>query len=456
MIDFTLEKVIEVVQATGYQNIDLHKCIDGVTIDSRNVDPNNLFVPLIGARVNGHDFVLNTLQKGAIASFWQEDQPNPPVSTPLIFVKDCLVALQQLAKAYRETLDATFIGITGSSGKTSTKDIVASVCAVGYETQKTFGNRNNEVGLPLTILQIRRSTQVAVIEMGISDFKEMRLLTEIVQPHIAIITSISESHIDNFKTMEHIVEEKYRITECLQNDGILLYNADTPLLHDYATNHSLPQKMFAYGKDASYPAVITSSRIHTGGLYFTTNLYDGREFYLPMLGTHQIYNAMSAILCGMALGLEADEIQEGFQHIDLTGKRNEVKKIRECVLIDDTYNANPSSMVASLDTLSNYPLVVKKIAVLGDMFGLGEQSAQLHERIGQDYHFKNIDELWVVGDYTLLLADALEKRNLPIVIRRYEDKDALYRALKVQTYSTCLILVKASRGMLLDELITKL
>lgn len=456
MIDFTLKQVIDAVEATGYQHIDMNKQIDGVTIDSRNVDPNNLFVPLIGARVNGHDFVINTLQKGAIASFWQEDQPNPPQKTPLIFVKDCLVALQKLAKAYRDTLDATFIGITGSSGKTSTKDIVASVCAVGYETQKTFGNRNNEVGLPLTVLSVRRSTQVAVIEMGISDFKEMRMLTEIVQPHIAIITSISESHIDNFKTMEHIVEEKYRITECLQEKGILLYNADTPMLHDYAQKHPLTQKVFAYGQDKSYQAVITSHRISTGGLYFTTNVFEGREFYLPMLGVHQIYNAMSAILSALALGLDADEIQEGFNHIDLTGKRNEVKKIRECVIIDDTYNANPSSMVASLDTLSNYPLVVKKIAVLGDMFGLGEQSAMLHEKIGQDYHFKNINELWVVGDYTMLLADALEKRGLPIVIRRFADKEELYRALKKQTESLCLILVKASRGMLLDELITKL
>ena len=455
MIDFTIKQVIDAVDACGYQHVDMNKCIDGVTIDSRNVDPNNLFVPLIGARVNGHDFVVNTIQKGAAVSFWQQDQPNPPAGIPLIFVKDCLVALQQLAKAYRNTLECTFIGITGSSGKTSTKDIVASVCAVGYDTQKTFGNRNNEVGLPLTILQIRRNTQVAVIEMGISDFKEMRVLTEIVQPHVGIITSISESHIDNFKTLEHIVEEKYRISECLQENGFLLYNADTPMLHDYALKHPVKQKMFAYGNDKSYPARILSYEIATGGLYFKTNIYN-KEFYLPMLGVHQIYNAMSALLVGKLLDLSAEEIQEGFNHLDLTGKRNEVKKIRECVIIDDTYNANPSSMVASLDTLSNYPIDVQKIAVLGDMFGLGEHSASLHEQIGMEYHFKNIHELWVVGDYTMLLADALEKRNLPIVIRRFADKDELYSALKVQTNTMCLILVKASRGMLLDELITKL
>ena len=455
MIDFTIKQVVDAVDACGYQHVDMNKCIDGVTIDSRNVDPNNLFVPLIGARVNGHDFVVNTIQKGAAVSFWQQDQPNPPTGIPLIFVKDCLVALQQLAKAYRNTLDCTFIGITGSSGKTSTKDIVASVCAVGYDTQKTFGNRNNEVGLPLTILQIRRNTQVAVIEMGISDFKEMRALTEIVQPHVGIITSISESHIDNFKTLEHIVEEKYRISECLQENGFLLYNADTPMLHEYALKHPVPQRTYAYGKEESYPAKILDYKISTGGLYFTTNIFD-KEFYLPMLGVHQIYNAMSALLVGKLLDLSAEEIQEGFDHLDLTGKRNEVKKIRECVVIDDTYNANPSSMVASLETLSNYPVDVQKIAVLGDMFGLGEQSAPLHQQIGREYHFKNIQELWVVGDYTMLLADELEKRNLPITIRRFADKEELYRALKAQTNTMCLILVKASRGMLLDELITKL
>ena len=175
-----------------------------------------------------------------------------------------------------------------------------------------------------------------------------------------------------------------------------------------------------------------------------------------MLGEHQIYNAMSAILTGLALGLDADEIQEGLHHIDLTGKRNEVKKIRECVVIDDTYNANPLSMVAGLDTLANYPLAVQKIAVLGDMFGLGEQSASLHEQIGREYSFENINELWVVGEYMMLLADAVEKRNLPIVVRRFDDKEQLYRALKVQTNSISLILVKASRGMLLDEVVSRL
>ncbi|MDD6466617.1 MAG: UDP-N-acetylmuramoyl-tripeptide--D-alanyl-D-alanine ligase [Erysipelotrichaceae bacterium] len=455
MIDFTLQKVMQVVHATGMQNIDANKQIDGVTIDSRNVDPNNLFIPLVGQRVNGHDFVIRTIQSGAVASLWENGQANPPKDVPLIFVEHTLDALQQLAKAYREELEATFIGITGSSGKTSTKDIVASVCAVGYQTQKTFGNRNNEIGLPLTILQIRRSTQVAVIEMGISDFHEMDLLTEIVKPHVAIITSISESHIDNFHEMIHTVEEKCKITKCLQPNGLFIYNADTPLLADYVKNHPIEQMSIAYGKK-DVPAKITGYRIHTGGLYFTTNLFDGYEFYLPMLGEHQIYNAMSAIVCAVALGLEADEIQEGFRHIDLTGKRNEVKKIRESIVIDDTYNANPLSMVAALDTLSNYPLNIKKIAVLGDMFGLGEQAVELHRRIGREYHFKNIQELWVIGEYCALLADEVKVRNLPILIRQFTEKEDLYRALKEQTNSMSLILVKASRGMLLDELVTKL
>lgn len=455
MIDFTLQQVMQAVQATGMQNIDLNKQIDGVTIDSRNVDPNNLFIPLIGNRVNGHDFVIRTIQNGACASLWQNGQPNPPQDVPLIFVDNTLEALQQLAKSYRQELDATFIGITGSSGKTSTKDIVASVCAVGYETQKTFGNRNNEIGLPLTILQVRRSTQVAVVEMGISDFHEMDVLTEIVQPHVAIVTTISESHIDNFKEMSNTVAEKCKITKCLQPNGLFVYNADTPLLADYVAKHPMEQMSIAYGQ-GDVPAKITSYRIHTGGLYFTTNLFEGVEFYLPMLGEHQIYNAMSAIVCAVALGLDAEEIQEGFRHIDLTGKRNEVKKIRECVLIDDTYNANPLSMGAALDTLANYPLNIQKIAVLGDMFGLGEQTAELHRKIGREYPFHNINELWVIGEYSILLADEVEQRGLSIQVRKFMDKEELYQALKEQTNAMSLILVKASRGMLLDELVAKL
>ena len=457
MIEFTLGQVATAVNATHVQYLNEAKLIEGVSIDSRLIEHNNLYVPLIGQRVNGHSFVVMSIQSGAAASLWQNDQPNPPKNVPLIFVNDAMVALQKLAQAYRDTLvETTFIGITGSSGKTSTKDIVYSVSNIGYDTEKTLGNKNNEIGLPLTILHLKKETQVAVIEMGISDFKEMSVLTRIVKPHVAIITSISESHIDNLKTMHNIVIEKLRIVEGLQPEGLLIYNADAPYLDEVVKKTNIRQKTFAYGFSAKAQTKVLNYRIATNGLYFTTNLYDEKEFFLPLLGKHQILNAMSSLLVGMALALEADEVQEGFKKIELTSMRNEVKKIGASVVIDDTYNANPDSMIASLDTLAEYPIRIPKIAILGDMFGLGANAELLHRAIGARYSFSAINELWSIGPYCELLADEVIRRKLPLMVRKIPTKEQLYEELLKQTQQVSLILVKASRGMALDEVITKL
>ena len=453
MITFTLKEVATAVKAVQVQNLEEEKRINGVTIDSRTVTRDNLFVPIIGERVNGHSFVKDCIAAGACCSLWKADEPNPPEDVPLIFVRDPLVALQRLAMMYRKTLRTTFIGVTGSSGKTSTKDIIASVCSVKYRTEKTQGNKNNEIGVPLTVLGLDAKTQVAVVEMGISDFKEMDLLTAIVQPHIAVITSISESHIDNFHSLEHIVEEKYAITKGLQKNGILFYNVDAPYLDDYAKSHKLEQKMISYGSGVKANVRISSNRLDLDGLRFTCSISKDKEFYRPLLGVHQIHNAVAAMLVGISLSLTTDDIQKGFDSVVLTNNRTQLLRVREALIIDDTYNANPNSMVMSLKMLSDYPLEVKKVAVLGDLFGLGNQAPMLHERIGESYSFKDIDEVWVIGPNSQLMADKIEARKMNVVIRRYEDKDTLKKALTAQTMSLCMILVKASRAMALEEVI---
>lgn len=455
MINFTLQEVAQAVKALKTQHVPDDVKISGVSIDSRTIEEGQLFIPIQGERVNGHMFVADCIKRGAACCLWKIDEPNPPQDIALIFVDDTIQALQRLARAYRDTLDATFIGITGSSGKTSTKDIVASVCAIGYPTQKTQGNQNNEIGLPLTILNLNQDTQVAVIEMGISDGGEMDLLTSIVQPHIAIITSISESHIDHFGSMDRIVAEKFAITKGLQDNGVLFYNADTPLLDAYAKAHPIKQKMISYGFDQTADIKITDSRLSTDGLYFTVRIYPKQTFYLPLLGKHQINNAVAAILCAVSLGLEPFEIQQGFEKLELTGKRSEIKRRKDCIIIDDTYNANPSSMRAALDMLSEYPLRVKKIAVLGDMYGLGDQSVALHEQIGATHSFADIDELWVCGPLAYALADQAKTRHLPLVIRYFETKAELKEAIQKQSEELSMILVKASRGMALEDVIAE-
>ena len=456
MVDLTLLDVARVVNATAVQCLKEAKRIDGVSIDSRQIDPNNLFVPTIGERVNGHNYVVSSIQKGAIASLWQNDQPNAPVEVPLIFVDNTVEALQKLAKAYRDTLTTTFIGITGSTGKTSTKDIVSSICSIGYITQKTQGNRNNEIGLPLTILQLERTTQVAVMEMGISHPNDMSLLSQIVQPHVAIMTSICEAHVDTMGTVENIVAEKFRITECLKPDGMLLYNGDNSYLSEFMSKTRIPQKTFSYGFGNNSNVKILDYKISTRGLTFVTNLYNQREFFLPLLGKHQVLNAAAALLVASSLSLEANEVQEGLNRIELTSNRSEIKRVQQAVVIDDTYNANPDSMLAALEMLSNYPVVLPKIAILGDMYGLGHLVEGLHSKIGIKHDYRGISELWVVGNYAQLIANEVEIRKLPVVVKRFRNKEELYFQMNMQVKQACLILIKASRAVALDTVVSEL
>ncbi len=454
MIDYTLQQVIAAVEPVEVLNIDTLKTINGVTIDSRKVNVGRLFIPLRGERVNGHDFVVSVIGQGAIASLWQADQPHRPENVPLIIVKNTYEALLKLAKSYRQTLKATFIGVTGSSGKTTTKDLIASVASQGYPTQKTAGNQNNEIGLPLTILGLDRTTKVAVVEMGIDNFGQMDLLGQIVEPDVAIITSISESHIDNFGTLEAICQQKYQITHWLKENGLLIYNAETPLLSEYAKAHPLKQKMISYGVKKGDLRVKAYHYLESG-LAFTTNMED-YEYKIPFFGEYEINNALAAIICGKALGETPAEIEKGFEQVKITGHREDLKKIGKSLIIDGTYNSNPGSLVASLAMLNNYPTKQPKIAIIGDMYGLGEKTEQLHREIGEKGEFKELEQLWTIGDKAQLVQQGALKQHPGLKIQHFNDRESLLSQLSVIIKEPRVILIKASRAVKLDEVVNSL
>lgn len=456
MIDFTLADVMKAVGSKKGQNINPQARIAGVCIDSREVIPENLFIPLPGERTDGHRYVVSCMEKGAAASLWQIGRPYPPEDVPLIFVKDTLQALQDLSRAYRDTLqDTTIIGVTGSSGKTTTKDIIAAVAAVGYATQKTAGNHNNEIGVPLTLLSLNRSTQIAVVEMGIDDFGQMDLLGRLVRPDVAVITSLSESHIDHFGSLERIAQEKWKITGNLNPQGLFLYNGDYDLLNRMRILHPAKAKTISFGFGEANDAHVTSRRIMPDGLYFMTNACPQVEFHLDLLGEHEITNALSALLVGLSLGLTAEEIQAGFSRVHLTAMREDVRKFGKSVLIDGTYNSNPGSLAAGLKMLGDYPVRTHKIAVLGDMYGLGDQAEELHRKVGRTADFAGISEIWAYGTYAPLVGEEAHKRYPSIAVRVYntteELEDGLYRASRGRN----LILAKASRAAAFDQILQR-
>ena len=450
MIQFTLGEVIKAVNAAEAVNVDPEKRIDGVTSDSRNITVGNLFVPIKGERVNGHSFVVSCIQNGASASFWAENEPHRPEGVPLIIVKDTVKALQDLAAAYRQTLKATVIGVTGSSGKTSTKDIIASIASVGYRTQKTLGNHNNEIGLPMTILSIHEDTQVAVAEMGIDGFGQMDLLGSIANPDVAVITSISESHIDMFGSLENITEQKYKITEYLRENGLCIYNADTPLLDDYAKAHPISQRTVSYGLEEKASFRALTKRFEKDGIHFTTPEFGGFEFHLGLMGDYEVRNALAGVLCGISLGLNAAEIQKGFDGVELTGKREDIEHIGASTVIDGTYNSNPGSLAETLRMLGDFPADCPKIAILGDMYGLGEQSAALHAKVGKEVDYCGIDELWTIGQFTPEIGKYAVKRFPDLVWRHFSSKEELRAEWVKLCEKENFIMAKASRAVELD------
>lgn len=298
--------------------------------------------------MNGHRFVEQAFEKGAAASLWLKDEPNPPQGRPLIFVEDAEAALQQMAIAYRSEHKATFIGITGSNGKTSTKDILAGTLSPYFKVQKTIGNFNNQLGLPITILQLDEDTEISVLEMGMSGFGEIELLTRIARPHLAIITNIGEAHMQELGSREGIAQAKYEITKGLLEEGYLFYDGDEPLLRKLVAEDPYTETMsFGFGKENT----LAASQIETTeiGSRFTVNGLIEGTFDISVLGEHQVKNTLSAMLVGKAIGLTDDQIRTSLKQVALTDMRMQLVPVEDGPLfINDAYNAAPTSMRAAI------------------------------------------------------------------------------------------------------------
>lgn len=449
MIDYSLGRIAEV---TGGQLIgDPEIRINGIEIDSRKAENDNLFVPIKGERVDGHDFVKGLFEKGLKASLWQKDHEDYPQGN-LIIVDDVVSAIQKLARNYRDDIKAKIIGVTGSSGKTSTKDMIASVLSVKYRTHKTMGNQNNEIGVPLTLLSMDRNDDFGVVEMGISDMNEMEPLVEIVHPDYTVITNISPAHILKFKTIDAIVEQKCQIN-CELGNGICFFANEAYGLKKQIASQHLQNKPVSYGFDEDADVRITSSRFGEEGMEFTVNCYD-YEFRLPILGRHQIINACSSIAIARMLGYTADEIQQGLDQVKLTPHRLQVRIIKDSTIIDDTYNSNPGSLTAALELLSQYDESFEKTAVLGDMLELGDESANLHASIADKINFRCFANVLLYGEEMKNLHEHLN--DMGISNSYYSDRNELVKDLKQIMKDNSIILFKASNGLRFYDLIDEL
>ena len=436
----------------GPENL-LDKEVAGVTIDSRKVEKDYLFIAIDGERVNAHKFIPDTIEKGAMCVISHEDLGE--TDFPYILVESTGQALLDTAKLYRDSFDIKVVGITGSVGKTSTKEMIASVLSQKYCVHKTLGNFNNEWGLPITIFEMNEKHQVAVLEMGVNHFGEMRRLSSVASPDICVITNIGIAHLEFFKTREGILQEKSQMIQDMKPGGSILLNGDDDLLRDMGPVKGVDPEFFGLGKNCQFYATDVEP-LGLRGSSCTIHLPSGESFdcIVPLPGAHMVQNALAGTAVGYQLGLTPAEIKAGIEGLPSIPGRNNIIQTDKIIILDDCYNANPMSMKASLDVLQDG--AGRRIAVLGDMGELGENEVQLHEEVGEHAGKCDIDVLICTGKLCRNMAERAQRTNPDLKVIYEPDRESLLEHLEGYVQDGDTILVKASHFMKFEEVVTKL
>lgn len=420
--------------------IEEGKVAQGVVIDNRKVEKDFIFVPIKGARVDGHTFIPDAFEKGAMAVLCDHDLGK--TTGPYIVVKETQQALKDLAAFYREQMDAYVIGIVGSVGKTSTKEMVASVLSRHFSLWKTQGNFNNEIGLPLTLFGVKEEHQVAVVEMGISDFGEMDRLGNMAKPDMVIMTNIGLCHLENLIDRDGVLKAKTEVFAHMPKDGVIVLNGDDDKLQIADT---LGRERHFFGlSNQEYSATDIVSQL-TGVQAKLIGPKWESSVRIPIPGQHNVYNALAAMVAAEHLGMSREEILSGIEHAATIDGRNNFIQKNGITVIDDCYNANPVSMRASLEVLSHAS--GRTIAVLGDMGELGAEEASLHYQVGEAVAEFGIDVLFTAGELSKEMIRAVEAADCATEVYGFDSKEEMIPQLKALVKEGDTILVKASHFM---------
>ena len=432
--------------------------IGNFIIDSREVSNGDCFVAIKGENNNGNNFLKVALEKGASVCIIDEEPEKELIKQyndrTIIKVRDSLKAIQEIAKYKRSLYDIPVVAVTGSVGKTSTKDIIGSVLSQKYNVLKTEGNNNNHIGLPMTLLRLKDHTAV-VVEMGMNHFNEISVLTNIAKPTIAVITNIGTSHIGNLGSRENILKAKLEILEGLQENGKIIINNDNDLLHNWAqTVDNL--EVLTYGIENKSGFIPKNIQEKNNETKYEINI-NGTEYYVrvPVIGKHFIYNSLCAFAVGKALNIEPEKIIKGISEFKLTAKRMDFRKIKNnAIVLADYYNASYDSMKSALEVVKDYK-AARKIAVLGDMLELGEFSEQLHKDVGTEVYKNKIDILITVGSLAKYIAKTAKELGTKEVYECEKNKDAI-EILQNKIKEGDLILLKASNAMNFGEILEEI
>lgn len=456
-----LMDVVKHVNAIDYTAIDRTISVTNVEFDARKIQPGGLFIPLVGGSTDGHSYIQQAIDNGATATLWSRDQSEAPSDQlAVVFVDDTLEAFQKLAHFYRNEINPVVIGITGSNGKTTAKDMTASTLKAKYNVHKTEGNYNNEIGLPYTLLHMPEDTQVCVVEMGMSGFGEIEQLSKISRPDIAVITLIGESHLEFLGSRAGIAQAKLEILKGLKENGIFIYPANEPLIETEMPEIDYPIYMRSFGFDDQADVFAYDLAEEPDKTYFKTNIDDNVISMIPVIGAYNVSNALVALSIAEVLDVPSEQAIFQLAQFKLTANRLQWLKTHQGArLLNDAYNASPTSMNAVLTTLSNIELegVDRKIAVLGDIRELGNMSEQLHRELSHSIDPTIIDKVYLFGSQMTYLYDELKgKFAAEDLVHIEADHAELIATLQADILATDVLLVKSSFGVDLLQVVTAL
>jgi UDP-N-acetylmuramoyl-tripeptide--D-alanyl-D-alanine ligase len=447
-------EILEAVDGELYLDGKCYEYND-ISTDTRKIGKGSVFIALKGENFNGNEFVSEAVKKGAIICLVDEirfDKQDLDSRVTIIKVEDTKKALRELAKYYRSKLDIKIVGITGSTGKTSTKDLVAAALSGKFRVFKTKGNYNNEIGLPLMIFKLNSAYDVAVLEMGMSNLQEIHRLADIARPDIGIITNVGISHIENLGTRENILKAKMEIADFFNKENLLIINADNDLL---STVSSKEYNLRKIGVEVASDYRGENIILMEDSIAFQVKEFgelNSHPFELPIPGKHNVLNTLMAIACGRELGMEMEDISEGLRNLEVTSMRLDIVRNTDYTIIDDCYNASPDSMKAAID-VEKQVKGSRRIAVLGTMRELGDKAYDAHKDVGEYARLKGIDLLITVGEYNNAYKEGFGWDERYVCFQSTIEAAEYVQNIAMKDD---IILVKASRAMKFETIVDRL
>jgi len=409
-MNLPLSRILEFLGATADDHLDPNAVAIGYSIDSRTTQPGELFFAVKGEKLDGRDFIKQALEKGALAAVVSR-RSDQPLKLPMIIVEDTLVALQRLAAAARRLWGKRLIGVTGSTGKTTTKEAIAHVLGTHCRVHKSVGNLNNHFGLPLMLLKLQPEHEIAVVELGMSHPGEITALAKIAAPEIGVVTNVAPVHLEFFDSVAGIARAKYELIESLPATGTAILNADDEYVSQFGRGFKGKVVTYGFGAASVVRAENVESRGQQGSTFNVVVNNDKQNVSLPLLGEHNVYNSLAAVAVGLECGMTLKETTSALATFAPPDKRGEVVRVGNISAINDCYNSNPKALAAMVDVLAAMP-ATRRIVIAGEMLELGAEGEQMHRDSGGHIARKGIDVLIGVRGLAGAMVDAAKQHGM--------------------------------------------